>query len=49
MKCGLEQTALRGVQWVFAGEKAIAHHGAATLHDRSANLLGGMHDEELLN
>ena len=49
MKCGLDQPALSCVQRVFASQKAFAHHGAPSLHDRPAYLLGGMDDEELLD
>ena len=49
MKCWLDQLPLRGVQWFFAGEQAVAHHGAATLHHRPAHLFRGVHYEKLLH
>jgi hypothetical protein len=49
MKCVLNQAPLTCVQRVFAGKEAVAHYCAASLHDRPANLLGSMHDEELLD
>jgi hypothetical protein len=49
MKRGLDQPALSSVQRVFASQKAVTHHGAASLHDRPAYLPGTIDDEELLD
>ncbi len=49
MKCGLNQAPLSRVYGIFAGKEAVAHDGATSLHDRPADLLGGVDEEKLLD
>jgi hypothetical protein len=49
MKCRLNQPSLGGVQWIFAGQQAIAHHQPAALHDRPTHMLGSVDDKKFLD